>query len=485
MQSYVRIAGLLSFFISTSGFALEGLSFSHGDWQVVCDNTNTCRAVGYHSYIQEPQDNNSAPVSVILQRQAGANAQIQGKVKFAEGSYDIDGREGGNEIFKLVINDSYMSHLGPEMPAYEEQGMRFSGERELSQDQISQLLNALTMKGRVSIKFTNSTGNEWHLSTSGSTAVLLKMDDFQGLVDTPFGIVKKGQSIGNIVQPKQAPVISIPLTSASVQQGSLTTDKDRRLATDPEFKLRMKNAINQCDFVPSDSDDLKLEVSRLTKTQLVVTAPCWSAAYNYGDGVWLVDDNPAIEPKFITDSSTNYANGIIDEFMKGRGIADCVSAKRLIWNGSDFILADDYSTGDCREIAMGGAWYLPTQVSTVILGDDPAAGIDCQSEQAYNTEGMTKCGQLELANVEWKLTEVIKSISALEHVANNSELSTAYGQAQSSWLSYRNDACRAEMLTYEQGSMAIPVLIGCKLDLTEKRLKELQLTKESLSFRDY
>ena len=212
---------------------------------------------------------------------------------------------------------------------------------------------------------------------------------------------------------------------------------------------------------------------------------CWFAAYNYGEAVWLVDDNFETEPVLVTDSAVNYANGVIDEFMRGRGVGDCVSARRYIWNGSEFVLADSYSTGACREIAAGGAWYIPTTVSTVIVGDDPAAGFDCLSEQAHSTEGMTKCGLRELANVEWKLTEVIKSISALEHVASNSELNTAYSQAQASWLTYRNDVCKAEMLTYVEGSMAMPVLVGCKIELTQKRLRELQLTKESLIFRDF
>lgn len=486
MQSGIRIVGLVSVFMSISVSAMEGLSFGHDDWQVVCDNTHTCRAVGYHSqadYAQNPhlQESANAPVSVILQREAGGNAKIIAKVKFGANSYEAGSSQVQNDTITLFINDVYQSPLGAEIPVYEEQGIRFSGERELNQQQVSQLINALTMKGRVSIKFTNSTGNEWRLSTKGSTAVLLKMDDYQGLVGTPYAMVKKGQRTSDIVQPKQAPVIAIPLTSASVLQATLTTDKDRALATDPEFKLRMKKyAVNQCDFVPSDSDDLKLEVSRLTKTQLVVTAPCWSAAYNYGDGVWIIDDNPSIEPKFVTDSSTNYANGIIDEFMKGRGIADCISAKRLIWNGSDFILADDYSTGECREIAMGGAWYLPTTVSSVILGDDPAVGINCQSEQDYSTEDMVKCTQRTLASVELKIALLIDTIHQYLNATNNTDLTQAINQAQTSWLTYRNDVCKVVRLTHSDGSMGLPLMVGCKLDLSEKRLKQLQLTKELL-----
>ncbi|MCG9730873.1 DUF1176 domain-containing protein [Shewanella sp. Isolate13] len=490
MQSYLRAVGLFSVLVAVSipedALALEGLSFAHGDWQVVCDNTHTCRAVGYQNQDYQQQGEEPAPVSVIFERAAGANAEIKAKVKFGAISYGAGSSPVQDDTVTLSINDDYQSQLGAELPAYEEMGVSFSGERELTKEQVSQLLNALTMKGRVSIKFNSSAGEEWRLSTTGSTAVLLKMDDYQGLVGTPFGIVKTGPSTANIVQPKQAPVISIPVHAVAGQQLPVTTEADRALANNPEFVVRMKKALNlACDIAPAENGELNLDVARITESQFVVSTLCWSAAYNYGNAVWLVDDNPQIEPKLITESATNYANGTIYEFMLGRGVGDCISAARYIWNGSDFILADSYSTGSCRQIAPGGAWYLPTTVSTVIVGEDPAAGIDCQSEQGDSTEGMAKCALRELASVELKLTDVIESINSLENVTTNDELTAALSHSQDSWLSYRNDVCKVVRLTYAEGTMGLPVMIGCQLDLTEKRLRQLQLTKESLISHDY
>lgn len=481
MQSYIRIVGLLSVFISASCVAAEVQSFFHGDWQVTCDNTHTCRAVGYQNIDYQLEGDAPSPVSVIFQRAAGENAEIKGKVKFGSISYDMEDRQTQNDTITLSINNDYQSLLGAELPAYKEMGMHFSGERELTKEQVDQLLNALTMKGSVSIKFNSRAGEEWRLSTKGSTAVLLKMDDYQGRVDTPLAIVKKGDRIKHFIQPKQAPVISIPKQPIPV-----TTAADRALASHPDFILRMRKALNlACDIVPAEDGSLELDVARITTSKLVVSTMCWSAAYNFGSAVWLVDDNTEIEPQLVTDSAISYANGRIDEYMKGRGVGDCISARRYIWNGSDFVLANSYSTGACREIAPGGAWYLPTTVSTVIVGDDPAAGIDCTSEQAFNTDGMVKCAQRSLASVDLKISEVIESINALERVANNDDLTAAFNQAQASWLTYRNDVCKAAKLTYLEGSMALPVMVGCKLDLSEKRLRELQLTEETLLFRDF
>lgn len=56
--------------------AIQGLHFSHKDWEIACDNTGTCRAAGY----QSDQDIDQ-PVSVLLERAAGANSSIKAQVQ--------------------------------------------------------------------------------------------------------------------------------------------------------------------------------------------------------------------------------------------------------------------------------------------------------------------------------------------------------------------------------------------------------------------
>ncbi|WP_219822413.1 DUF1176 domain-containing protein [Vibrio hyugaensis] len=462
------------------GFESEVQSYFHGDWEVTCDNTHTCRAVGYHNPEQRNTAGEYSPVSVIFTRAAGENAKVKGRVKF--GALSFDG--AGNDTITLSINDTYQSVLLPELPSYEQKGIRFSGDRQLTDNQVSELLKALTMKGRVSIKFDSNTGDEWYLSTKGSTAVLLKMDDYQGLVETPFAIVKKGQVSKGIVQPKQVPVISIP-----DQPIPVTTAADLALVTDADFNQRIRTALNNaCDNVPAEDQPLELEVARLTSNKLVVSTMCWSAAYNYGQAVWLVDDDAEIEPVLVTDSAVSYANGVIDEFMRGRGVGDCLSARRYIWNGSEFVLADSYTTGACREIAPGGAWYIPTTVSTVINGIDPAAGIDCESEQAYSTQGMVKCAQRELAGLEWQMSEQLAEIEQFSHADYNAnadksqKAATAITQAQRAWRVYRNDECKVRQLIEAEGSMSLPIFVGCQLELTKQRLQQLLSNKQILMY---
>ena len=54
-------------------------AFDHEDWQLVCDNTRTCRAAGYQS------DAADMPVSVLLTRKAGAGTAVAGRVMLGDG----------------------------------------------------------------------------------------------------------------------------------------------------------------------------------------------------------------------------------------------------------------------------------------------------------------------------------------------------------------------------------------------------------------
>lgn len=62
---------------SLSLAAIQGLHFSHKDWEMACDNTGTCRASGYQS-----DQEIDRPVSVLLTRAAGTTSAVQAKVKF-------------------------------------------------------------------------------------------------------------------------------------------------------------------------------------------------------------------------------------------------------------------------------------------------------------------------------------------------------------------------------------------------------------------
>ncbi|WP_284143736.1 DUF1176 domain-containing protein [Psychrobacter sp. WY6] len=69
-------AAISAALFSTATMASNGVEFTNQDWQVVCDNTRTCRLAGYQA-----ENNSEFPISVLLIRRAGANAGVDGKVK--------------------------------------------------------------------------------------------------------------------------------------------------------------------------------------------------------------------------------------------------------------------------------------------------------------------------------------------------------------------------------------------------------------------
>ena len=74
-----------------------GLSFSHNDWEIACDNTRTCRAAGYHS--EEAQ----LTVSVLLTRQAGPRQVIIGELML--------GNFGNEDLFEKWLASSVESFV--------------------------------------------------------------------------------------------------------------------------------------------------------------------------------------------------------------------------------------------------------------------------------------------------------------------------------------------------------------------------------------
>jgi hypothetical protein len=319
---------------------LPSISFDHKDWELACDNTRTCRAAGYHPEGDEPN------ATILLTRAAGPDQPVTVQLQLADDdrhpapdqlAMTIDGRSVG------IVRIDAKSHIG-----------------KLSDEQVKALLPALLKDGRIawSVK-----GTTWTISTAGANAVLLKMDEFQGRLDTPGALVRKGiKPESNVLPPLSAPEITAAAVSQDKQPVKLAPAQTRDLWA----SLRKTVKDGSCELVDMKSDDAgKLEVRRLTKDKLLVSHTCWMAAYNSGDGYWIVDAQPPYSAVLVTTSATDYADGVISSAQKGRGIGDCFSSATWTWDGNSFAQTSATSTGMCRQISAGGAWDLPTLVTHV------------------------------------------------------------------------------------------------------------------------
>ena len=127
---------------------------------------------------------------------------------------------------------------------------------------------------------------------------------------------------------------------------------------------------DSCDnLAPSDDQPEEgAEPPTLTPVDaqhVLIAALCWRGAYNEGYGFWLLDNALQGTPQLITDSGSDYHDGVISEAQKGRGIGDCWSTAAWVWDGRQFAQSSEATTGMCRAIRAGGAWQLPTLVTEV------------------------------------------------------------------------------------------------------------------------
>jgi hypothetical protein len=320
---------------------LPSISFDHKDWELACDNTRTCRAAGYHV-----EDDDAPNATILLTRAAGPNQPVTVQLQLADDEHHpapnqltmtVDGQPAG------TVRMDTKTNIG-----------------NLSEAQVKALLPALLQDGRIAW---TAKGTTWTISTAGANAVLLKMDEFQGRLDTPGALARKGtKPESSALPPLAAPEIKAGPVSQDNKPATLTAAQTRDLMT----ALRHTVKDGSCELVDTKSDGPdELVVRRLTNDKLLVSHACWMAAYNTGDGYWVVDAKSPYSAVLVTTSATDYANGVISSTQKGRGIGDCFSSATWTWDGRTFAQTSATTTGMCRQISAGGAWNLPTIVTRV------------------------------------------------------------------------------------------------------------------------
>lgn len=346
----VRFAVLSLLLVSSASLAEApaGLSFSHHDWELACDNTRTCRAAGYQS-----DEGEMPPVSVLLTREAGPGKSVRGRLML--GHYDSDApvartaptlRIGDRDVGTVALKGENV-------------------EGELTSAQVDALLAALRKDSAIAFVAGDL---RWQLSDRGASAVLLKMDEFQGRLGTSGALARKGSADEASVLP------AVPAPIVVVASRPVTSAADLALAGDAALRAAVLATTkeDECSAqVPGvtdadDEDDVSSwGVERLTADTLLVWATCWTGAYNTGNGYWVVGDKAPYTATLVTTKGSDYANGEISAAHKGRGLGDCWSSDTWSWNGKAFVHTASATTGQCKLVAAGGAWELPTIVTTV------------------------------------------------------------------------------------------------------------------------
>lgn len=319
---------------------LPSTTFSHKDWELACDNTRTCRAAGYH------EEDDGPNATILLTRAAGPDQPVTIELQLAE-----DDRHPAPDQLTMTIAGRSLGTVRTEPK---------TSTLMLTKAQVQALLPALLKNDPIAW---SAKGTTWTISTAGANAVLLKMDEFQGRLNTPGALVPKGTKPESSVLP--------PLPAPEIQTGSVIQDKSPiklSAAQTRDLKAALRKTVQEgdCELLDATSDaPHELEARRLTKDKLLVSHACWIAAYNTGDGYWVADAKPPYSPVLVTTAGTDYDDGVITSFQKGRGVADCVATATWTWDGRAFAQTSDTTSGMCRHIMPGGAWDLPTLVTKV------------------------------------------------------------------------------------------------------------------------
>lgn len=338
--------------LSMSSINHAATDFTNKDWQVVCDNTRTCRLAGYQA-----ENNSDFPVSVLLVRRAGSDAEVIGKVKLGgakEGAAKSLMQLGNRHRISLFINGQDLGETKP--------FSNTSGDADLTKTQVNALVEALTKSSKIELVVRNS---RWRLSDKGATAVMLKADEVQGRTGTPSAFVSASGTIksnSKVLPPSPPPALRLVTPDPKARSNNNASFRMKRSELAAMMKGTMKQADDDC---PNLSNDLPWRIVRLNQSKLLAQHNCWNGAYNTGDGMWVLNDTAPYDPTLVTVSATSYKDGKISAVQKGRGIGDCLSQTDWVWSGKKFVKSHESTTGLCRMIESGGAWQLPTYVTEV------------------------------------------------------------------------------------------------------------------------
>lgn len=307
----------------------DPVSFQHKDWALQCDNTRTCRAVGYQS-----EGGDSEPVSILLTREAGPDTPVLVDLQ-------VSTEKASPASLQLKVGKLSLPALQGETPR-------------VPAAQVPRLLQELLKNEEAAV----SAGKDrWTLSLAGASAVLLKMDEAQGRIGTPGALVRRGtRPEASVLQPVLAPVVNA-VKPVPARKG------DAALAKPLIAALDRASTEGQCSgddaFNPAN-----VQVFRLTERKVLLSVPCGLGAYNFSSLLWIANDRPPYKPEALQDVDGEFdpASGSVHSSMKGRGIGDCWWVREWQFDGQGFVRTSEAGDSMCRGFA-GGAWQLPTYVT--------------------------------------------------------------------------------------------------------------------------
>ena len=330
--------------VAAMATSIKGMG-NYQDWDLVCDNTGTCRMAG------SPGES-SDPVSILFTRAAGENAAVEGKLTilpFGEADRDV---QGGQDI-EIWLNGKSLGkvkHISDDAPD------------KLTEEQTKALLSGLKKESEIRLTYGKTT---LKMSDKGAAAAMLKMDEFQQRLNTPSALIRQGQEKHAVLAPKVEPKID----AVSVKNRKTTELKLGEKQYDNVLAL-LRKAHDGC--VDEDLESQDIMIYPLTHNKVLAEALCFKGAYQGTNYYAVLDDKLSKVEQVLAeqyneagyDEKQGYA--FVRGSYKGRALGDCLAGQDAVWNGKIFIRTSEWTTGSCKGLP-GGTWQLPIFVSNVIV----------------------------------------------------------------------------------------------------------------------
>ena len=330
--------------VAAMATSIKGIG-NYQDWDLVCDNTGTCRMAGY-------QDESSDPVSILFTRAAGENAAVEGKftiLPFGEADRDV---QVGQDI-EIWLNGKSLGkvkHISDDAPD------------KLTEEQTKALLSGLKKESEIRLTYGKTT---LKVSDKGAAAAMLKMDEFQQRLNTPSALIRQGQEKHAVLAPKVEPQID----AVSVKNRKTIELKHGEKQYDNVLAL-LRKAHDGC--VDEDLESQDITIYPLTHNKVLAEALCFKGAYQGTNYYAVLDDKLSKVEQVLAeqyneagyDEKQGYA--FVRGSYKGRALGDCLAGQDAVWNGKIFIRTSHWTTGSCKGLP-GGTWQLPTFVSDIIV----------------------------------------------------------------------------------------------------------------------
>ena len=316
------------------------------DWTVGCDNVRACQAV---ALLHDPAEDNGLTMSVAR----GGAPQAPVRIVVGAERSAPDEKTG---IVALAVD-------GKRLPA---RLTEVEGGALVDAGGTGALLAALRTGTKLEALGAGGT-SLGTISLAGASAALLYMDDRQQRAGTVTALARPG--------PKPASTLPPPPSPPAVLVPPVTSKPPRRMPLSVAVALRKK----ACDSGEKD-DGAPAETFRLDATHSLAIIPdhCDSGAYNQASLVYLAGDSGGWQPAlFDTDQGKtdeggpravqynvdwNAKDGLLEMFMKGRGLGDCGTRQSYAWDGVRFRLTSQAEMGECR----GSLDWIPTWQARVV-----------------------------------------------------------------------------------------------------------------------